>query len=209
MNKKLDIRILWGGLLIIAGGLFLLQEMNLIPSAWNFIWSVVFVVAGLMFLVTYIRDRSQWWPLIPGLGLLALGLLISVDEFFPGAEWTGAVFLGSIGIAFWIVYFINRENWWAVIPAGVLTTLTLVVILEPNLQGDADGGIFMLGLVLTFILLGTLPTSYGKMVWAFIPGSIISIIGLLLLGNAIEIFHFLWPIALILLGGYFIFRFFR
>ena len=209
MIKKFDLRILWGSLLIIAGALFLLQEVNLIPSAWDFIWSVVFAVAGLMFLVTYIRDRTQWWPLIPGLGLLALGLLVFIDDFFPGAEWTGAIFLGSIGIAFWLVFLINRENWWAVIPAGVLSTLTLVVILEPYLKGDADGGVFMFGLGLTFFLLGILPTSHGKMTWAFIPGSIVSIIGFLLLGNSIEIFSFIWPIALILLGGYFIFRFFR
>lgn len=209
MIKKFDLRILWGGLLILAGCLFLLQEMNLIPSAWDFVWSVVFAVAGLMFLVTFFRDRSQWWPLIPGLGLLALGLLIFIDEFFPGADWTGAIFLGSIGIAFWVVYFMNRENWWAVIPAGVLTTLTFVVILEPYLQGDADGGIFMVGLGLTFLLLGVLPTSHGRMLWAFIPGSIVSIIGLLLLSNTIEVFEFIWPIALILLGGYFILRFFR
>lgn len=209
MFKKFDLRILWGGLLILAGGLFLLQELNLIPSAWGIIWAVVFGVAGFLFLYTYFRDRSQWWPLIPGLGLFSLGALIFIDEYFPGLDWTGAIFLGAIGLAFWLVYFHNRENWWAVIPGGVMTTLTFVVVLEPYLSGDADGGIFMLGLGLTFFLLGVLPTSHGKMTWSFIPAAILTLIGVLLLGSAMEIFNYIWPAILILLGAYFILRNFR
>ncbi len=206
MLKKFDLRILWGVLLILAGGLFLLQELHLIPSAWGVLWAVVFAVAGIMFLYTYLRDRSHWWPLIPGLGLISLGLLIFIDEYFQGADWTGAIFLGAIGIAFWLVYLLNRDNWWAVIPGGVLITLTFVVVLEPYLKGDADGGIFMLGLGLTFFLLGILPTAHGRMLWSFIPASILSIIGVLLLSSTIKIFNYIWPFGLILLGGYFIFR---
>ena len=33
--------------------------------------------------------------------------------------WGGALFLGSIGLAFWVIYFVRRDFWWAVIPGGV------------------------------------------------------------------------------------------
>ena len=208
MNKY-NLRILWGGLLIVVGGLFLLQEINLISGAWDIIWALLFSTAGALFLFTYWRDRSQWWPLIPGSGLLGLGALIIIDEYLPGAEWAAAVFLGAIGVSFWLIYFLQRENWWAVIPGGVLLTLTFVVALEPYVQGDADGGIFLLGLGLTFLILGLLPNSFGRMRWSFIPAAVLSIIGILLLGSNVEIFNYIWPLGLILLGGFFLIRYLR
>jgi hypothetical protein len=204
--KRFDMRILWGGLLICVGGLFLLQELDLITSAWGIIWTLVFIAAGSIFIYTYFRDRSQWWPLIPGLGLIGLGILIFIDDYFPGTDWSAAIFLGAIGLSFWLVYVLNQENWWAVIPAGVLTTLTLVVAFEPVLHGDADGGVFLLGMGVTFFLLGVLPTTQGRMRWSFIPAAVLSLIGILLLSSAFEIFNYIWPTALILLGGYFILR---
>jgi hypothetical protein len=204
--KKFDLRILWGSLLIIGGALILLQELKIIPSAWGIIWALIFGVAGFVFLYAYWQDRSHWWPLIPGLGLISLGALIFLDEYLPGAHWTGAIFLGGIGLAFLWIYILNRENWWAIIPAGVLLTLSLVVILEPYLKGEADGGIFMVGLGSTFLILGLLPTSQGRMKWSFIPAAVLLIIGVVLLSSAAQVFNYIWPVALILLGGYFIVR---
>ena len=88
--KRFDMRILWGGLLIAAGGLFLLQEFGLIPSAWGVIWGLAFGVAGCVFLYAFLTDRTQWWTLIPGFALLSLGALILVEDFFLHADWAGA-----------------------------------------------------------------------------------------------------------------------
>jgi hypothetical protein len=207
--KKFDMRILWGGLLIAAGALFLMQELGWIPSAWGIIWGLAFGIAGCVFLYAFLTDRTQWWPIIPGLGLLSLGVLILVEDFFPGIDWAGAIFLGGIGLSFWIIYLINKENWWAVIPGGVLVTLALVAGLEPYLSGDADGGIFMLGLGATFGLVGILPTPQGRMKWAFIPALVLLIIGFFLLSPALPLLAYIWPVALILLGLYFVVRNFR
>jgi len=207
--KKFDLRILWGGLLILAGGLFLLQELDMIPNAWGLIWSFLFGIAGCVFIYAYWSDRTQWWPLIPGLGLLSLGVLLVIDEFLPGASWTGAIFLGGIGASFWLIYFTNREQWWAIIPGGVLLTLSLVAGLDPILSGDAGGGIFMLGLGLTFCLVGLIPTSQGRMMWAFIPAAVLLLIGVFLISSLLPLWNMIWPVVLILLGAYFIFRNYR
>ena len=204
--KRFDLRILWGGLLICAGGLFLLQELNLIPNAWDIVWSVLFGVAGCMFLFAFWTNRTQWWPLIPGLGLLSLGVLMVMEEFLPGADWLGAIFLGGIGLSFWLIYAINRENWWAVIPGGVLFTLAIVAGVDPFVKGDTGGGIFMLGLGLTFGVIGLLPTSQGRMKWAFIPAIILLIIGAFIISPYLPLLNYIWPLALIALGGYFILR---
>jgi hypothetical protein len=204
--KKFDLRILWGGLLILAGCLFLLQEMNLIPSAWDIVWAVLFGVTGCVFLFAFLTDRTHWWPLIPGIGLLSLAVLMLVEEFLPGTDWAGAIFLGGIGISFWVVYALNHENWWAVIPGGVLVTLAFVAGFDSYLGDDVGGGIFMLGLGLTFGLVGLLPTTQGRMNWAFIPAAVLLILGLFLITPLMPLFSYIWPVALILLGAFFIVR---
>jgi len=204
--KRFDMRILWGGLLIAAGGLFLLQEFGLIPDAWGVIWGLAFGIAGCVFLYAFFSDRTQWWTLIPGFSLLSLAAIILVEDFFPGIDWVGAIFLGGIGLSFWVIYFLNREHWWAVIPGGVLVTLALVAGIDPFVDGDFSGGIFMLGLGATFALVGVLPTHQGRMKWAFIPAIILGIIGFFLLSPFMPLLEYIWPVALILLGLFFVFR---
>jgi hypothetical protein len=207
--KRFDIRILWGLLLICAGALFMLQELNLIPSAWDLVWALLFGIAGCVFIFAFWTNRTQWWPLIPGLGLLSLGLLMVLEEFLPGSDWLGAIFLGGIGLSFWLIYAIRPENWWAVIPGGVLVTLAIVAGIDPYVGGDTGGGIFMLGLGLTFGLLALLPTSQGRMKWAFIPAAILLVIGIFIMSPFLPLLNYIWPLALIALGGYFILRNFR
>jgi hypothetical protein len=204
--KRFDLRILWGFLLICAGGLFLLQEINFIPDAWDFIWGILFVVSGLVFIYIFWTNRQNWWPIIPGIGLLSLGLLIFLDNLLPGADWLGAIFLGGIGISFWLIYAINRENWWAIIPGGVLVSLAIVAGIDPFVGEDIGGGIFLVGLGLTFGLLGILPSTQGGMKWAFIPSLILIVVGFATMSALMTYVNYIWPIALIVLGGYFIFK---
>ena len=132
-----------------------------------------------------------------------------LEELLPGAQWLGAIVMLGIGLSFWLIYGINRENWWAIIPGGVLVTLAVVAGVDPYVGDNAGGGIFLLGLGLTFALLGVLPSPQGRMQWAFIPAGIILVIAFFLLSPLLPLLKFLWPVALIILGGYFILRNFR
>ena len=205
--KRFDLRIIWGGLLVAAGGLLLLQEFGNVSGAWSIIWTILFGIAGVGFLYLFLTDRSQWWPLIPGLSLISLAVLILIEEFFPGITWGGAIFLGGIGLSFWLIYLTNREAWWAIIPGGVLLTLAAIVVFEP--VTDDNGGIFFLGLGITFALVGLLPTSQGQMKWAFIPAAVLLVMGIFLATPLLPLLNYIWPVALIILGGYFILRNFR
>ncbi|MBC8330500.1 MAG: hypothetical protein H8E28_00815 [Anaerolineae bacterium] len=207
--KHIDRRWLWGILLIASGILFMLQNMSLIPSAWSALWGMFFGAAGVVFLYAYLSDRSQWWPLIPGLSLLGLAVLVLGEQFIPSfsGHWGGVIFLGGIAVGFWAVYFTNREMWWAVIPAGVLSTLAVVTVADAYFNDT--GFIFFLGLAVTFALVAVLPTPAGRMTWAFIPALVLFLLGIFTSEALMPVFNYIWPVGLIVLGGYFVLRNFR
>lgn len=207
--KNFDLRVLVGGLLILVGGLFMAQNFLNIPNAWGIIWGVLFGIGGAAFLYAFSTDNSQWWALIPGMALLGLMILILGDSLFPRMTnyLGGSIFLGAIALSFWVVYLVNREAWWAVIPAGVLTTLAIVAGIDPFVRDS--GWIFLVGLGLTFAVVGILPSPSGRMTWAFIPAGILLVLGLFTSNWMVHYINFIWPVALIVLGGFFIFRTFR
>ena len=207
MFKWLESRVLWGALLILAGLAFLLQNIIGFPIGGIF-WGVIFGIAGLVFLSVYINNRQHWWALIPGFTLLGIGFTIAVSSLFPllGGVVGGPVILGGIALSFFTVFLANRENWWALIPAGVMFTLAIVAGLDQFISDGGVGGIFFLGLGLTFALIAMLPTSQGRMRWAWIPAGVLIFMGMVVFAAAENIFGFLWPIALILVGVFFVFR---
>lgn len=134
---------------------------------------------------------------------------LDLDAFFAAVEvlenpnLTGKPVL----IRYKVTNSIRRfKNWWAIIPGGVMLTLALIAGLASVLEGIETGGVFFLGLGLTFGLLSFVPTPQGRMKWALIPAAVLLVMGLLLGAAASPFLNYLWPVALILLGLYHIFR---
>src|SRR5689334_555291 len=111
--KRTDFNIIWGILLIVAGILFLLQTNGFLGDTssfvWQIVWAIAFAAAGLAFAWRFLTDRTgAWWAAIPGSVLLGLALLLTLDLLGlaeGNAAWLGSVFLGLIGLSFWIIYF--------------------------------------------------------------------------------------------------------
>jgi hypothetical protein len=205
--KRSEFRILWGLLLILAGVIFLLESLAIIDL--EKVWPIIFAIPGAIFLYVFLRNPDDWWAVIPGFTLLGLTALIGMEELLPraGGDLGAGIFLGSIGLSFLVIFFTTRaKQWWAIIPAGTLITLGLVVGFETILGGEAVGGLFMLGLGLTFGLLYFLPTPEGRMKWALIPAGVLALIGVLLLTAAVDLFKYVWPAALVVAGAYLIYR---
>jgi len=198
-------------LLIGVGILLLLQNFGILGGVVALIWSLIFGVGGLIFLYVFLTNRVHWWAIIPGFALLGVAALIALDEFFPrvGDALGGMIVLGGIGLAFWVIYFLNREHWWAVIPGGAMFTVALIAGLDAVFEGAETGGVLFLGLGLTFGLLSLLPTPHARMRWALIPAAVLLVIGELITAAATGIFEYLWAIALILAGLYLLLRMFR
>ncbi len=209
--KRFDVRAIGGILLIVVGVLLLLQNIGIFVGVVALIWALIFAAGGLIFLYMFLTNRTQWWAIIPGFALLGLAALIALDEFFPrvGDILGGTLFLGGIGLAFWVIYFLKRESWWAVIPGGVMFTLALIAGLDSVFEGLETGGVLFLGLGLTFGLLSFVPTPQGRMKWPLIPAAVLLVMGLLITAATTGLLNYLWPIALILAGLYLLFRLFR
>lgn len=206
--RKIEPRVVLSLLMIGAGILFLLQNLGFLEDAGALFWALAFAVGGGIFLYVYLTDRTHWWAVIPGLTLLGIGEIIAVDRFLPQyADTLGApVFMGFISLSFWIIYLTNRENWWAIIPGGVLLSIGIFIGLESIFEGVEMVGFFFLGLGLTFVLLAYLPVQEGRMRWALIPAGVLLLMGVIFLGNAFSMLEIIGPAALVLGGLYLIYR---
>jgi hypothetical protein len=197
-----------GALLVVAGILLLMQNLGVVRFAWDLLWALLFAGGGMAFLSVFAANRTHWWAVIPGFTLLGLAAVVSLTTLFPrlAGAWTGAIFLGAIGLSFWVVYLADRDNWWAMIPGGTLTTLALVAGLSANNDGIELGGLFFLGLAVTFGLVYFLPDPKRRMGWAIIPAIVLGIIGLLMTAAMGGLINFIWPVLLILGGIYLVYR---
>jgi len=166
--KRMDLRIIFGIMLILGGALALLETLGYLKNATDLFWSGVFVVAGLAFLSLLIG--GNWWAAFPGFTLVSLGALIILPESL--GAFGGAIFLGGIALSFWYVYFTSRnERWWALIPAGVMTALALVVIVSERFE-EYSGAVFLGGIGLAFFMVYF--TNMSERWWALIPGGVLS-----------------------------------
>ena len=204
--KRYDPRLWLGVLLVLGGILALLDTMGIISNAGGIFGGLIWGAAALVFLYMLINDRQSWWAAFPAFTLLGL----SAQSFLPDSlsQFDGLVFFAGISLGFWWVYFRDMvSHWWAIIPGGVLLTLGVVSSLG-DASGMDTGGFFFLGLGLTFILVALLPGGKSRS-WALIPGSILLVFGAVIgtaMGNLAD---YIWPAVLIILGGFFVLRFFR
>ena len=66
-----------------------------------------------------------------------------------------------------------------------------------------------MGLALTFLLVALLAKPKENFWWAYIPASVLFVLGVFLIGPLQSIFNYVWPVALILIGGILLIRNFR
>ena len=69
-------RVLWGGLLVAGGILFLLQNLGVIHFA-DVVWAVVFAIVAIFALSFFFADQNNWWALIPA-GVLTTLAFVTV-----------------------------------------------------------------------------------------------------------------------------------
>jgi len=204
--KILTSKIFWGLLLVLGGIILLLESLGVLEGSEVF-WMAILAIAGILFLIAFISNRGVWWAAIPGVSFLAIATGLGLDTFGDIAgETLGAIILGGIGLSFLVVYLVERNNWWAIIPGGVLITLAIVAGMEGNDAGMISGAIFFAGMGLTFILVALLPNKVGRMTWAWIPGGILLVLAVIILAGIESMFNYIWPIVVIALGLYFILR---
>lgn len=198
-------RFIWGILLVLGGFIFLLQQFSIFHFVSGLIWVALFAAGAIFFGGWFLRNpRANWWAAIPGFTLAGLASVSMIDQLgIQGLDsLSGPLFLASIGLAFAVIFLVNSEMWWALIPGGVMMTLAVVAYADDVGIGIDSGAILFLGMGLTFIAVGAMPGHDGKSRrWAFIPAAVLLGMGFLI-GFSMEVaIQYLWPIAMIIGGA--------
>jgi len=204
--RTIDARVVGGVLLIGFGLLFFLQSLGVTQALGSgFLWGVLFGAAGLLFLYAFLRDREQWWAIFPAMPMLGIAALMLLDAVAPAVSAVvgGALFLGLVSLGFWMVYYVRRDFWWAIIPGGAVGTTAVIALLANIVPAAETTALMLMGIGLTFLVLYFLPEGRGRQPWAIIPGGILIIIAALT-GIAFgTMARFFWPL-LFILGGLFL-----
>jgi hypothetical protein len=172
--------LVWGVVLVLLGGLLLVQNMGIIPDFSEGVWAIILGVACLLFIAVYLLNGIENWGwLFPIFitGGLALTAALSLTTINP--VWLGAVFMASASAPFWIVYLFNRkEHWWALIPGWATAVLTLIILVSETWSGEIVGSLVMWAVALPFIFVYIRDREHW---WALIPGFIMTGMGVVVL----------------------------
>ncbi len=192
---------------LIPGGIMLFLAMvtllvDNVGGEW--IGSLFLFLIALSFFVVYLNNHTRTWALLVAYIMFVLSIAPAMSSGGGDfAAYFGAVFLFAIALPFFVVYFRSPENWWAIIPAGVMTTLTIITTLaiagwiRNAEQGGYANAILLGGIAVTFAIVWL----RNEKAWAKIVMFILAALAVasVFLAAYTEIF---WPVAIILAGGY-------
>ena len=192
---------------LIPGGIMLfLALVTLLADTVGGEWigTVFLFMIGLSFFLVYWSNRTRWWALLVAYIMFVLSIAPAMAAFGGDVPaYFGTIFLLAVAVPFYVVYFRSSQNWWAIIPAGVMTTLAIIATLgiagwiRDERTGGISNAILMGGLAVTFAVVWF----RHSMSWAKIVTVILGLLAVasLFFASYAEIF---WPVAIILAGGY-------
>ena len=185
--------------LIGAGLLMFLSNFGLFGALPAFIWVCLLFALGAL-IWTRLPERFPFWQRLVIYIAVGIFAIISADAF------AATVSLGFPAMAFAFVYLRNPRNWWAIIPAGVLTSVALLVTIE-TLFHRWDGTAFMmLGFAATFTLLYLLPKERGGQPWALYPAILWIVLTMMINDPVGDMPSWLLPVLLIGGGAFILWR---
>lgn len=198
-EPRADRPTLWAVLLIGLGVLFLAGNLGWLRGVDQWLWGLLFAAGGGLILAWFLREREQWWALIPSAALFGLSTAVL------GGSSGGGLFLALLGAGFAAVYAVQRTRWWAIIPAGVLLTLGVVAWLDAFFPRFDGGWVFFLGLAATFGYLYRLPDREARQRWAIYPAAATLALALVILLSG-TVTGVVIPLLLIAAGVYLIWQ---
>ena len=153
--------------------------------------------------------RNDW---VGGILLIGFGLLALLGQFINFSDTFGLLLLPAIAAVFLIAGIVTRKVGF-IIPGGIISGISLGTLLIEGplsqVNGDAEGGVFMLSFAAGWALITILSAIFTDEThwWPLIPGGIMTVIGTgILFGgvfmSALTFLGKIWPVFLILGGAY-------
>jgi hypothetical protein len=189
---------LWAAAALIAIG-----EWRVLPD--ELIGTFIMVAVGLPFLVVFLRDRSRWWALLVAFIMLALAVIIPLDEYSVLPEsFVGTFILAAIALPFLVIFLRDRSRWWALIPAYALLAIGIMIPLtETGVLSDLLVPAYIMFVIAIpfFVIFARDPKQW----WPLIPGGIMALMGVafLIAEAAVE---YVAPVVLIIAGVWILVR---
>ena len=147
-------RVLAGLLIILVGILLLVQQLGKIDLSGDF-WGIAFMLGGgVIFLTLWLSERAQWWSLIPGGILASWGVAALLGKLGLSATLVSLVGMFGSAAGFLAIYWMDRkENWWALIPAGVFVLVGIASVIGTAVGEDWTGSLVLWGIAAVFAVL--------------------------------------------------------
>ena len=191
---------------LIPGGvmLFLAMVTLLVDNVGGeWVGAMFLLIIALTFLFIYFNNRTRIWALIVAYVFGVLSIAPMLAAYGEVAAYFGTVFLLAVALPFYILYFRSENNWWAIIPAGVMTVVAVIATLAiAGLINDATSGgyvnaFMMAGLAATFAVVWL----RHNRPWAKIVTLVLAALAIAS-GFFVSSYEIFWPIAIILGGIY-------
>jgi hypothetical protein len=195
----------WGIFLLLAGVFLLLKNLQVFGTWGDLAWAVIYALAGLGFLIWFFVGTEHWWRAIPAFTLLGIGagMLLAWKNVELGG-WAPSLILFGMALGFWAILIVRKEHWWALVPAGVLTTVAVLLGLWPRLDATGRLAVLFTGVGLMFLLLYVLRYDEHDARWAAIPAGALLLLGVVTLVTALPlpaVVESWWPILMVLVGA--------
>jgi hypothetical protein len=162
----------------------------------------LFLIALPFIVVFLFNTKENWWALIPSWVLLSIaGMIFLLDQGLLRDGLVPLYVLSSIGLPFLLVFFLNRENWWALIPAWVMLTIgVMVFLIDARFLNDlAIPAYVMFAVAIPFVVAYLFNRRQNR--WALIPAGITGVIGLGFFAGT-DLSTYVIPAVLILVGAW-------
>jgi len=119
----IPVYVLW-----VVAAMILLIDFRILQD--ELIATYVLYAIGFPFVYGYLKSRENWGLLIPAYVMFAIGTMVMLIGFnIINDELIASYVMFAVAAPFLLVYAINRHNWWALIPGGIMASIGTAFLL--------------------------------------------------------------------------------